>query len=105
MLDYRSYHNAFKTIAEVNGWADLHTPKNLAQAVLQESAELCAEFQWLTDQQSCELTADKLAKVGSEVADVALYLFALCEALGLDLDDAIEVKQKLNEQRFGVAKD
>ncbi|BFM11945.1 MazG-like family protein [Simiduia litorea] len=100
MLNYHSYHNAFKKIAEMNGWCNFHTPRNLAQAVLQESAELCAEFQWLTDQQSTVLSDEKLAKVGSEVADVALYLFALCEALGLDLDAVIQAKQVLNAKRF-----
>ena len=102
MLDYQTYFQWFQKIADANDWSHLHSPKNLAQAVLQESAELCREFQWLTDEQSKQLSDAQLAKVGSEVADVALYLFALCESLGMDLDALIQSKQLSNTERFGT---
>ena len=33
-------------------WAEFHTPKNLAMALVGEAGELVAEFQWLTAEES-----------------------------------------------------
>ncbi|UTA46494.1 nucleotide pyrophosphohydrolase [Simiduia sp. 21SJ11W-1] len=93
MLDYQNYYREFTAIAKENNWQPLHSPRNLAAAVLQEAAELNREFQWQSDAQSRALGPEAKARVAGELADVALYLFALCEALGLDLDAAIEAKQ------------
>lgn len=103
MLDYSDYYREFSAIAKANDWQRLHSPRNLATAVLQESAELCAEFQWLTDQESRALDQMTLSRVGSEVADVALYLFALCESLGLDLDSVIAQKQAVLRDRLNYS--
>lgn len=104
MLDYQRYYQAFTQIAKSQGWQPLHSPRNLANAVALEAAELQAEFQWLNDVQSTELGSAKIAQVGAEVADVALYLFALCESLGIDLDAALASKTEQNLARFGAKK-
>lgn len=99
-LDYQGYMEEFTAIAEKNNWRSLHSPRNLAAAVLQEAAELHGEFQWLTEQESCALGVSQQQRVAGEVADVALYLFALCEAMGIDLDMAIRQKQSEVRSRY-----
>lgn len=99
MLDYQEYYREFNAIADKNNWRPLHSPRNLATAVLQEAAELNAEFQWMTDEQSHQVSTQVKDRIGAEIADVALYLFALCEALGLDLDAEIQRKQSILKAR------
>ena len=40
-----------------------------------------------------------LEKLEGEVADVALYLFQLCQICNINLEDAIQQKLKLNHKR------
>lgn len=37
--------------------------------------------------------------LGSELADIAIYLFGLSEMLGFDLDNEIQKKMTINERR------
>lgn len=105
MLNYQSYYREFCAIAEQNQWQKLHSPRNLAAAVLQESAELHREFQWQSDEQSHALSDTAKSQVANEIADVALYLFALCESLGIDLNQAIVQKQaQLRARHSGASK-
>jgi len=51
-------------------------------------------FLWVSNEESHALVRDpaRLAEVADEMADVALYLLALCNTLGIDLSDAITNK-------------
>lgn len=40
-------------------------------------------------------------KLGSELADVAIYLLHICSATGISLADEIDKKRKANLERFG----
>ncbi len=101
-MDLQAALIQFKEIARAQGWDDLHTPDNLAAAVSVEAAELLNEFSWMTSTQSRELAHDPEAKerIGSEVADVFLYLLALCDQMNIDLEAAVQSKQKQNRTRF-----
>jgi dCTP diphosphatase len=88
--------------AAARDWQQFHSPKNLASALIVEAAELLEHFQWATEQQSRELTAEQRAAVGAEMADVLLYLVQLGNALGIDPVAAAEAKLKLNETRYPV---
>ncbi len=88
--------------AEAREWKQFHAPKNLASALVVEAGELLEHFQWLSEQQSRELSADKREAVGAEMADVLLYLVQLASALGVDLADAAERKLALNESRYPI---
>jgi dCTP diphosphatase len=88
--------------AAARDWQQFHSPKNLASALIVEAAELLEHFQWATEQQSRELTAEQRAAVGAEMADVLLYLVQLGNALGIDPVAAAQAKLKLNETRYPV---
>ena len=88
--------------ATARDWQKFHSPKNLAAALSVEAAELLEHFQWLTEAESRELGAEKRKEVGSELADVLIYLVQLAGALGLDAIAEARNKMKLNEERYPV---
>lgn len=83
-------------------WEQFHTPKNLAMSLAIEAAEVMEHFQWLTPAEAAALSRDpaKLVAVGEELADVACYLLALCNTLGVDLSDAIRDKMVKNAVKY-----
>lgn len=85
-------------------WEPFHSPKNLACALSVESAELLEHFQWLTEEESRHLSADKLEAVAQEAADVLLYLVQLADKLGIGLMAAAERKLEINGQKYPVDK-
>jgi NTP pyrophosphatase (non-canonical NTP hydrolase) len=68
------------------------TPKNIAISLVLEAGEVLEHFQWN------ESISDK-KELENEVADVALYLFQLCQICDIDLEDAIHQKLTRNYER------
>jgi NTP pyrophosphatase (non-canonical NTP hydrolase) len=83
-------------------WDQFHSPKNLASALAVEAAELLEPFQWLTEAQSRQLTAEQSAAVREEMADVLLYLVRLADKLDIDLVAAARDKIVRNAARYPV---
>ncbi len=81
-------------------WEQFHSPKNLSMALIVEAAEMVEHFQWLTEEQSCNLPPEKLAEVELELADIQIYLISLAQKLQLDLVAAVEKKLVLNAQKY-----
>jgi len=81
-------------------WDQFHSPKNLAMALIAETAELVEHFQWLTEQESRALPADKLGQVEQELADILIYLVRAADKLGVDLIEAANAKIHINETRY-----
>ncbi len=85
-------------------WAQFHSPKNLAMAMIVEAAELVEHFQWDTIQESYDLSADKRQEVAHELADTFVYLLRLAEVTGIDLIQAANDKIALNAIKYPVEK-
>ena len=83
-------------------WQQFHSPKNLAAALSVEAGELLEHFQWLTEEQSRNLTPEKRDAVAAEMADVLLYLVQLATALGVDPVAAAQAKLKWNAVKYPV---
>ena len=90
--------------ARVRDWEQFHSPKNLSMALIAEAAELVEHFQWLTQEDSKNLSMEKLEEVRMEMADIQIYLLRMAERLGVDLVAAAQEKMAINEQRFPVDK-
>lgn len=86
--------------AQQRDWGQFHSPKNLASALIVEAGELLEHFQWLTEEQSRNLPADKKQAVAHEMADVLLYLVQMATALNVDLIEAANAKVEINEQKY-----
>lgn len=85
-------------------WEQFQSPKNLAMALTGEVGELVEHFQWLTEQQSRELSDEPLNAVRTELADVQIYLMLLAQRLGVDLLEAAEEKLAINARKYPVEK-
>jgi dCTP diphosphatase len=85
-------------------WNQFHSPKNLSMALSVEVAELVEEFQWLTEEQSKGLSAEKLSKVKDEIGDIFIYLVRLSSKLNIDLISAANDKMLINEKKYPIEK-
>ena len=85
-------------------WAQFHSPKNLAMAMIVEAAELVEHFQWDTIQESYELSTEKRQQVANELADTFVYLLRLAEVTGIDLIQSANKKIALNAIKYPVEK-
>ena len=90
--DVQELQAALRRFAEERDWGQFHTPKNLAASLSIEAAEVLEHFQWRPD------ARDRDALAG-ELADVALYLLQLASVSGIDLEQAILDKLRLNHDR------
>lgn len=101
--EIQALQSALRQFAQEREWAQFHSPKNLAAALTVEASELLEHFQWLTEDQSRKLSEEKRDEVGSEIADVLLYLLQLSDALGIDPLQAARQKMAINAQKYPVA--
>ena len=99
-----SLRNKINAFVADRDWAQFHTPKNLAMAMIVEAAELVEQFQWDTPQESQQLSAEKHEAVAHELADTFVYLLRLAEVLEIDLIDAANKKIELNALKYPVDK-
>jgi dCTP diphosphatase len=91
---------AIRAFIEERDWEQFHSPKNLAIALSVEVAEIVEHFQWLTEEQSCNLPPEKLAELRQEIGDVMIYLTELADKLGIDPVEAAKVKVEINGQKY-----
>ena len=100
MSEFEELKSRLRAFAMQRDWEKFHTPKNLAMALAGESGELLAEFQWLTPEESANLTPEQLKAIEMEIADVAIYLIRLADVMNVNIFDAANLKLSLNEKRF-----
>ena len=95
-----------RSFAESRDWQQFHTARNLVLALVGETGELAAEFQWISDDDIVNALqdADKREAVGSELADVFIYLLRLADVIGIDLAEELKKKIAINEKRYPMDK-
>lgn len=93
-----------RSFAEEREWETFHSPKNLAMALSVEAAEVVEHFQWLTEEQSRELSPEKREEIAREIGDVLIYLVRLADVLGIDPLEAASRKMAVNADRYPVEK-
>jgi NTP pyrophosphatase (non-canonical NTP hydrolase) len=101
-LDVDDLQRQLRAFAEAREWERFHSPKNLAMAVASEAGELVDVFQWLSEEESRHLLEEDRRRATEEIADVLIYLLRLGDKLGVDLQEAIVDKMKVNEQKYPV---
>ncbi len=102
--DLQILRDKLRTFATERDWEQFHTPKNLSMALMVEAAELIEHFQWLTTEQSSQLSSETKLEVSHEMADVLLYLIRLADTLGVDLMSAAQDKLVLNAEKYPADK-
>jgi dCTP diphosphatase len=93
-----------REFAGARAWERFHTPKNLVMALSVETAELLEPFQWLTAEQSQQLSVEQHEAVRQEIADVLIYLTRLADVLEIDLLEAAADKLEINARKYPADK-
>ncbi len=101
-MDLNSLARLLRDFVRERDWEKFHTPKNLTMALSVEASELMEHFQWLTEEESNNLSPKRRAAVGEEMADVLIYLVRLADRLGIDLMEVAECKIESNGARYPV---
>jgi len=81
-------------------WDRFHSPKNLAMALSVEASELVELFQWLTEEESASLDAERKRRAAEELADVLWFLVRIADRLDIDLLEASETKIATNAKKY-----
>ena len=78
-------------------WNQFHSPANLAKSIVIEAAVLLEGFQW------SDVEYD-LQHIKEELADVIIYSQDLLDKLDLDVDEIVNMKITMNEEKYPVEK-
>jgi NTP pyrophosphatase (non-canonical NTP hydrolase) len=97
MMDIQELTERMHAFVRSKGWYEPdskrpQTPRNLAISLSLEANEVLEHFQWGDDLKDKD-------ELGSELADVALYLLQLASVSGIDLEQAILKKLEINAGR------
>jgi NTP pyrophosphatase (non-canonical NTP hydrolase) len=97
LMDIKELTERMHAFVRAKGWYEPdslrpQTPRNLAISLSLEANEVLEHFQWQGELKD----KDELA---GELADVALYLLQLASVSGIDLEQAILNKLKINANR------
>ena len=87
---------------EERDWEKYHNPKDIAESISIEAAELLQLFQWVKPEESQQFKSDslKVQRIREELADVVLYCLSMANTLGIDLTTAILDKIKQNKMKY-----
>ncbi|MEM2806855.1 MAG: nucleotide pyrophosphohydrolase [Candidatus Bathyarchaeia archaeon] len=87
-------------------WIKYHNPKDLAEAICIEAAELLEVFQWATVEEasSWKNVPSKISKIKDELADVLIYCFSMANVLDIDISEIISEKLGKDEVKYPVDK-
>ena len=78
-------------------WNQFHSPANLAKSIVIEAAELLECSQWSDEEYD-------LQHIKEELADVIIYSQDLLDKLDLDVDEIVNMKITMNEEKYPVEK-
>ncbi|MEC6907090.1 nucleotide pyrophosphohydrolase [Photobacterium piscicola] len=96
--------HALAEFAQQRNWDQFHTPKNLVMALSGEVGELIEIFQWLTPEQSQQLSPEKKQHASEEIADVMMYLLRLADKCDINVLQACQEKIQQNAAKYPVNK-
>lgn len=99
-MDIADLQRRLRDFAAARDWDPYLTPKNLAMALVVESAELVEIFQWKTAEESRQLSAEDHQHLGEEIADVLMYLLQIADRAGVDVPAAVERKITMNARKY-----
>ena len=85
-------------------WEQFHDPKNLAEGLIIEAAELLEHFLWKKTDESRQPGQVDRERISDEMADIFVFLLYLCEELDIDLLEAASRKIDKNAQKYPIDK-
>lgn len=103
-IDLKEVMKKILSFRDKRDWQQFHDPKNLAEAISIESAELQEVFLWSDVKESRKIAAGKKKKIAEELADIFIYSLLFAHETNIDIEKAILEKIKLNNKKYPVEK-
>jgi dCTP diphosphatase len=94
----------FKKFIDERDWNQFHSPKNMSMGLAIEASEFMEFFLWSDTQESFKIFEQKREAIEQEIADIAIFIFMICEENNVDLASAMRKKMVLNAQKYPVEK-
>ncbi|OUR98735.1 nucleotide pyrophosphohydrolase [Halobacteriovorax marinus] len=104
VINISKWKKRLSEFAKIRDWGQFHNPKNLVMAMSVECSELVEHFQWLTSEQSLNMSEEQMEGVKEEMADVLLYMLRLSDVLDVDIEEILEMKFKRNGEKYPAEK-
>ena len=81
-------------------WEKYHHPKDLAEAICIEAAELLELFQWVTPEEALPWkdSPSQAKRIGEELADIIMYCLSMANSMKIDVAES--VTSKLGKDRI-----
>lgn len=94
--------NAVQNFVEERDWEKYHNPKDLAESICIEAAELLQLFQWIEPEESTQFKEipRKVHRIKEELADVVIYCLSMANTLNIDLASTIFKKIEHNKKKY-----
>jgi len=83
-------------------WEKYHNPKDLAESICIEAAELLQLFQWMNPEEVRAFKDDssKVERLNEELADVIIYCLSMANAMNIDLASSVMRKLGNNRKKY-----
>jgi len=91
-----------REFVEERDWEKYLNPKDLAESICIEAAELLQLFQWTKPEETEQFKnrPPKVQRIKEELADVLIYCLSMANTLNIDLTTAILEKIEHNKKRY-----
>jgi len=95
-----------KDFCDKRDWDQFHNAKDVAVALIIESAELLEHFRYKSEKEVEELfkNPEKREHIEEEMADILFPLLRLAQKYNVDLSEALEKKMEKNAKKYPVDK-
>ena len=95
-MTYEDIRNELREFVAERNWEQYHNLKDLALSVSIEASELVEIFQWRNPE---DINDEDRQNIKLELADVLIYVFFMCDKLGIEPYEIIREKMELNKKR------
>lgn len=94
--------DAVRSFVHERDWEKYHNPKDLAESICIEAAELLQLFQWVSPVEVSGYQNDpsKQERVKEELADVLIYCLSMANTMKIDLTTTIMSKLETNKKKY-----
>jgi NTP pyrophosphatase (non-canonical NTP hydrolase) len=97
----REYQTWLQAYDEARGW-DKITPAHSFLHLSEEIGEIAREVEFLEGYRETDDAEAARARLATELADAATFLYKLAYQCGIDLEDALRANMSKAENRFSV---
>ena len=95
-MTYEDIRNELREFVAERNWEQYHNLKDLALSVSIEASELVEIFQLKNPE---NINDEDRENIKLELADVLIYVFFMCDKLGIEPYEIIREKMEINKKR------